>query len=70
MSVMARLLMGALGAAVVAYAVMAWRSQRMPFMVGKEDARYWGRRWRTKRVWDTLLLGVMGLLMLGAAILG
>jgi len=68
MSIVARMLIGLFGIALVAYAVVTWRSKRMPFMVGKDDAVYWGRRWRSKRVWDTVVLGVMGLLVVGVAI--
>lgn len=68
MSVVSRLLIGLLGVALVAYAVLMWRSKRMPFMVGKEDAAYWGRRLRFNRVWDTVGLGVMGVLIVGVAV--
>lgn len=68
MSIVSRVLIGVVGIALVAYAFVAWRSNRMPFMVGKDSATYWGRRWRSKRVWDTVGLGVLGLLIIGTAI--
>jgi hypothetical protein len=68
MSIVARILIGLLGLALVSYAVMTWRSKRMPFMVGEDDAKYWGRRMRSTRVWDTVGIGVMGMLIVGTAI--
>jgi hypothetical protein len=68
MSIVARMLIGLFGVAILAYAVVTWRSKRIPFMVGEDDAKYWGQRWKSKRIWDTVGLGVMGLLIVGVAI--
>ena len=43
MSIVSRLLIGALGIALIGYAVMTWRSKRMPFMVGKVAGSGGGR---------------------------
>ncbi|MGB8862320.1 MAG: hypothetical protein WCC60_23900 [Ilumatobacteraceae bacterium] len=56
MSVLGRVVVGALGLAGLIHCYLAWRSGRAPLMIGEADAKYWGQRWPFHRVASLLAL--------------
>lgn len=68
MSVVSRVVIGGLDVGALIHVYRAWRSGRMPLMVGEADAKYWGKRLRFQRVTSLFGLAFFGALFIVGAI--